>query len=114
MKRHSLKRARQERRLRKIEAEMIASGDYDKCFFYTYKHANCFDHIVPKAHNQSLIDCRENLVPICGEAHHIIDHGITKQIKELPNLDKYLNKMSKLDRGYYSRFITNHELWDVK
>ena len=111
MRRHSLKRARQERNLRKIEKKMRESGDYDKCFFYPYKHASSFDHCVPKAHNQKLIDCKENLVPICGEAHFIIDQGITKQIKELPNLDKYLERMSKLDYSYYSRFMTNHELW---
>ena len=110
MRRHSKKRARQERRLRKIEKELIAEGN-TRCFFYPRKSASCYDHVISKAHNSSLIDCKENLVPISTEAHFIIDHGTNEQIKELPNLFRYLEKMKKLDEKYYNRFMTNHELW---
>jgi len=110
MKRFSAKRAAQERRLRKIREEMVQGGDA-RCFFYPYKSANDLDHIVPRSANQKLIDKESNLIPICREAHHIITHGTTKQIKELPNLQKYLNKMKELDPSYWGRFVTNHEMW---
>lgn len=112
MKRHSKKRAARERRLRKIEARLIAEG-HTQCFFYPYKGATCFDHIIPKAHNEDLIDKEANLIPICNESHEIITRGTNKQIRELPNIGLYLEKMSKLDYAYFARFLTNHELWDL-
>ena len=112
MRFHSKKRAAQERRLRKIEARLIAEGQ-TKCFFFPYKNAICFDHIIPKAHNESLIDCEKNLIPICNESHRIIDQGTNDEIRELPNITRYLEKMSQLDYKYFARFLTNHELWDL-
>jgi len=90
---------------------MRASGEHNKCFFYRYKASAHFDHICPKSQCPKLIDKEENLVPVCNEAHYIITNGTNKQIKELPNITRYLEKMSELDFSYYSRFMTNHELW---
>jgi hypothetical protein len=109
IRRHGKKRATQERRLRKIEKELIEEGE-TRCFFYPYQSASCFDHIVPKSANASLIDCRENLIPISHGAHYVITNGTNEQIKKLPRLDKYLEKMKGLDEDYYNRFILNHEL----
>jgi len=111
MKRFSKKRAAQERRLRKIEQELREEGQ-TKCFFFPYKRAWAFDHIVPKSANASLIECKENLVPASNEAHYIITFGTSDQIAGLPNIGKYLSRMRSLDEAYYSRFMTNHELWD--
>ena len=111
MKRHSTKRAAQERKLRKIEKQLIAEGN-THCFFFKHKHASSFHHIVSKAQNIALIDCKKNLVPVCDEAHYIIDHGTTDQIKKLPHLREYLQRMKKLDESYWRRFMTNHDLWE--
>jgi len=110
MKKFSRKRSIQERKLRKIR-EKFATEDNPRCFFYPYKRAIDLDHCVPRSQNQSLIAVEENLIPICREAHYILTNGTTKQIKELPNLQKYLNKMKELDPSYWGRFITNHEMW---
>jgi hypothetical protein len=111
MRRFSKKRAAQERRLRKIEHELRAEGQ-THCFFFPHRSASSFDHIIPKSANTALIDRRENLVPISNKAHYIITFGTNKQIKELPNITRYLEKMKELDESYYKRFMTNHELWD--
>ena len=109
MKRFSKKRAAQERRLRKIESELYAEGQ-THCFFFPRKSASSYDHIVPKSANALLIDCKENLVPISNEAHYVVTFGTNEQIKKLPNISLYLEKMKELDEDYYNRFITNHEL----
>ena len=113
MKRHSKKRAAQERRLRKIEVELREEGQ-THCFFFPYKSAPKFDHVVPKSANSSLIDCKANLVPISNSAHYVITFVTNNQIKKLPNINLYLEKMKELDEEYYNRFITNHELWQLE
>ena len=110
MRRFSKKRSAQERRLRGIEADLRAEGQ-THCFFYPHKSASSFDHVVSKSANTSLIDCKENLVPISDSAHYVITFGTNEQIKKLPNLFRYLEKMKELDENYYNRFMTNHELW---
>jgi len=109
MKRHSKKRAAKERRLRKIEARLIAEGN-TRCFFYPYQSGSCYDHIIPKSHSEELIDCEDNLVPVSNRAHYILTFGTNEQIRKLPNISRYLEKMKNLDETYYKRFITNHEL----
>lgn len=111
IKRHSTKRAAQERRLRKIEAELEAEGQ-THCFFFPFKSKSCFDHIVPKSANTFLIDVEENIIPICNEAHYIITNGTGYQMQKLPRLREYLHRMKALDESYYRRFMTNHGLWD--
>lgn len=111
MRRLSNKRMVQERKLRKVEKELIAEGNVH-CFFYKHKHASSFDHVIPKGQNASLIDEKKNLVPISEGAHWTLTFGTNNQIKKLPHLKDYLLKMKKLDEAYYKRFMTNHELWE--
>ena len=109
MKRFSKKRAAQEREYKKLKDEIFESGP-QRCFFLKYERGWQIDHIVPRSQNQSLIAVKENLIPISDRAHFIITFGTNEQIKKLPNISLYLEKMKELDEDYYNRFITNHEL----
>ena len=107
---HSIKRDRIEYQLRKAEKELKQNPANNRCFFFPQDARSCFDHIVPKAHNTSLIACKANLVPIGHAAHNIITFGTAEQIKALPNIKKYLQRMKSLDESYYNRFIINRNI----
>ena len=110
MKRFSKKRSAQEREYKKLKDEIFSSGP-QRCFFFKHEKGWQVDHIVPRSQNQSLIAVQENLIPISDRAHFIITFGTNDQIKKLPGITQYLEKMKELDETYYKRFMTNHELW---
>jgi hypothetical protein len=107
IKKHSTKRAKAESELRKAESELKLNPVNDRCFFFPRDPRSCFDHIVPKSQNTSLIACKENLLPIGFKAHHIITFGSAEQIKNLPRINQYLQRMKELDESYYNRFLIN-------
>ena len=109
MRKYSKKRQQQESNLRGIERKLKMDPANDRCFFFRMEPRSSFDHIIPKAHNQELIDCAENLVPISTRAHNIITFGTADQIRQLPRFDEYLERMKLLDEGYYRRFIMKFE-----
>ena len=113
MRRHSKRRASQERSLRKAERELNEEGN-DRCFFYPFLPRSEYHHLIPKSQNSLLIDCKENLIPISDLAHETITRGTSDQLRNLPNLREYLVRMKGLDEKYYNRFMTNHELWDYE
>lgn len=111
MKKHSYKRAIQERNLRKIEAELNQDEKNHYCFFYPNIPKMEYHHIISKAMNSELIDEKSNLIPISRYAHKILHNGTVKQLRELPaeRFREYLERMERLDKKYYSRFKLKFE-----
>jgi len=107
MKKHSNKRAIQERNLRKAEKELNQELSNMACFFYPELMRREYDHIIPKSQNQSLIDCKDNLIPISGKAHEIITRGTVDDLLSLPTnrFREYLDRMKDLDESYYNRYM---------
>jgi hypothetical protein len=110
IRKHSIKRSRVESSLRRVERELKQNPSSSRCFFYPSEPRSCFDHIVPKSHNASLIDKRENLIPIGVTAHDIITFGTAEQVKSLPRINEYLRRMKALDESYYNRFLINRNI----
>jgi len=111
MKKYSYKRALQERNLRKIEKELDKDPENIVCFFYHHLLKKEYHHIIPKAHNQELIDCMGNLIPVSMDAHFVLHNGTVKQLRELPaeRFREYLSRMERLDQKYYFRFRMRFE-----
>jgi DTW domain-containing protein YfiP len=103
-------RKEKERRLRQIIYDLKRDPRNDRCFFLRSDPRTEFHHIIPKSQRPDLIDCEENLLPISRRAHNIITHGTWAEMKQLPKIDKYLEKMCKLDQQYYNIFCTNRKI----
>lgn len=111
MKKHSYKRALQERNLKKIKDEMIKEPENHICFFFPDLRSDDLHHIIPISQNQDLIDERSNLIPISNHAHIIIHTGTIRDLRRLPadKFREYLSRMEKLDKRYYSRYKMKFE-----
>lgn len=105
MKRMSSKRARKERELRKVEAELDMLPGNQRCYFYPLERKREYHHIIPKSESFNLIAEPGNLLPVGGTAHAILDQGTISEIMGLPRIHDYLAKMLELNEGYYNRFI---------
>jgi len=112
MRKLSKKRAAQERRLRKVEAELDQYEENQYCFFFPSEPKTEYHHIIPKSQNAQLIDDKENLLPVGRRAHDILTFGATQDIRELPmdRLQLYLIRMAHVDYNYYRRFIVKLNL----
>lgn len=104
MRRFSKKRAAQERRMKKVQAELDDNPDNWSCWFFPEDPRTEYHHIIPRSYNTSLIDCKENQLPIGRRAHDILTFGTRDQIKALPKMVILLQRMADLDYSYYRRF----------
>jgi len=103
LRRQSKKRQVIEKELRKIEKELDGDPRNHWCFFFPQLPKCEYHHLVPKSQSTLLIASRENLIPVSRKAHDILTHGKLEDIKKLPHLDKMLERIKKLDEGYYNR-----------
>jgi len=101
----STKRLIAERNLRKIEKKLDREPGNQKCFFYQSERKSEYHHLIPKSQGFEWIDRKDNLLPVGRTAHNILHSGCNEEIRMLPRFEEYLEKMEKLDKKYYNRYL---------
>jgi 5-methylcytosine-specific restriction endonuclease McrA len=97
MRFHSKERAKIESRLKRAKQDLIEC--FDGCFNCGSWRSPTVAHLVPRSRRRDLIADPANLIVLCIECHHQLDHSGNRDL--LRRWPEILEKVRELDEEYY-------------
>jgi 5-methylcytosine-specific restriction endonuclease McrA len=97
MRHHTPKRAAIEKELKRVHREIWEERPHN-CFNCGISNALTFAHLVPRSRRKDLIAEKDNLILLCMDCHHTLDHGDRQSLRTYPEI---LERIKALDEEYY-------------
>jgi hypothetical protein len=88
-------------RLKEVYAEISNEREHI-CESCGTKEMLSHSHIIPRSRRKDLECDKENIIYQCLKCHHIWEHGTAKEKAGLPNFEKIIEYIKKVDSEFYS------------
>jgi hypothetical protein len=103
----SKKKLEKKREIARIKKKLFYENPvcfFSNCSFSSLSDCDAF-HIIPIGRDSSYETNEMNIVLSERRWNSIYDQGTTEEIKEIPNINKLLDRMKEIDEGHYNRLI---------